>query len=166
MTSTTLTAIVLTVLFLAAVGTVLFLAWRRSRLPWKPLETPIGPIRYVAPEGFNVARLQEALPVAISILNRCVGWPLAAMFGAAQNIRVFVSSTNEWVDGYGRKIGGAQVGDILFVGFDLKSLLHEFAHASEWAIDRTVDDDHSGWTDKGIFRAQEDYIAWLEAPRS
>lgn len=160
------TAIILSVLTLGVIGVVMFRAWQRSKISWLPLETPIGKIFYVAPKGFNPEHIAEALARVVNILPLHVQWAPGDIFGAAQGLRVLVASTNEWVDGYGRHIAGAQAGSTLFVGWNLRALLHEFAHHCEWTFERIVDEDHSGWEAKGIFKAEAEYVLWLEAPKS
>lgn len=109
------------------------------------------------------AELGRAVGLAFDELNRI--WELGALIKAINGVHIIVKAENDWVDGYGRHVGGLQLDDTVAVGADLSALLHELAHLAELKIDGVVDDQHARWNARGISAADEAFRRRLAAGR-
>ncbi len=107
----------------------------------------------------NDVKLHQAVSVSVGKLKTV--WGFENVLIALENVRILIREDNDWIDVYGRHIGGAASGNLIVIGADFTALCHELAHVCELAIDHTVDDDHFGWSNKGIALADLAYREWL-----
>lgn len=152
---TELAIAVATAVVFAAIGVVVYFAYRDSP-KWGTLASGQ---RYFAPPGFEAKRLELALALAERCLTDCTVFPRAAIAAVVARASVLVTAEESWVDAWGRRIGGfTQVStSTVVVGPDLSALCHELAHLLEAYCFGATDDGHVQWMERGITAADEAY---------
>lgn len=136
---------------------VLLRARAHAKVTWQVL--PRG-TRYAVPPGFDVQRLERALDRVVDLLS--VIWPRPEVERVISGAEVVVMRDEQWVDGFGRSIGGDSFGSHIRVGSDMGALCHEFSHAAEQQVSHVVDQLHAGWEARGIWNADRAYRAWVK----
>lgn len=160
------TLAVVGVLVGAIAGAVIAMVVRfQSHMPqW--VDLPNGPPKsaYVAPAGYDSARIVASVEKCLTVLPRHTKWTVPMLFPLAEGLHIEVKPTPDWVDFSGQSVAGLQAEEWLVVGSDLAALCHEFIHWTEWALEKRTDYAHEGWADAGILAAIDEYDAWLPHP--
>lgn len=144
-------------------GVYLVVRYLKSRVPWMAL--PGTPALYY---GHNhepdTELLTQCLSKTLELLAKYTKWTYPAE--AFKGLKIYVREFDWWVDETGRKVAGTQSGEIIAVGRNLASFLHECAHRCEEVIDRERDMEHATWATDGIRAAETEFHAWLGAEKS
>lgn len=149
------------VLAVAAVFGIMsgFALWRFVRAPrpdWRNVPG-YAAVRCFAPREVTPEDVGLALRLALASLDRPGLWDSAQLRAVVSRLDIYVRSTNEWVDGWGRNVAGSQIGRTLVVGRDLAALCHEVAHLAELVLEGVEDAGHLRWNERGIRAAETDY---------
>jgi hypothetical protein len=161
--------IVLAIVLVILIAIVVFVVqWVRSFVPYQRL-TPTYPGIHYYLEEF------QPYPVTPTLLVLCLHhvhqllpqpgtrWSSEAVHDALKDVSLYVRNIPKWPaeppdTGL---VAGFQHGHVLTVGCDLRAFLHECAHRCEELIDGKKDYSHASWQDKGIYAADEVFLAWL-----
>lgn len=135
--------------------------WSSRYIPWKPLIGVIG-VEWAGMTPVEVLSLRAALEAAEKSLAKHTKWGLVGVQRARnKGLRIYVTDSESWLDLWGRKVAGVQLGQTLVVGPSYAALCHELAHRLEDIDGEPYNHTHFGWDYLGIQTAISEYIAWL-----
>lgn len=160
------TAIILVAAMLLLSGAVLLYQFKTRVWIWSPLPSNVENVSFVAPKGYDAARVSAAFDMVAHLLAAGSKWNRQQVSTALKDSYIFVVNADSWLNTVGQRVAGEQDGAILKVGRDLAALCHEAAHLCELRIDKARDDAHAGWDAKGIWRAIDAYAEWLKGRKT
>jgi hypothetical protein len=147
---------------LTGAGYLFFIGWTKLHVSWLPLAgaAVAGTVYASAVPGFDAARLAAALNESRVDLLRHTRWTPEQLSSCLGRAHIYVRAETAWVENDRERVSGLQLGEVMHLGSDLASLLHETAHMCEELIDMRVDYKHEGWPAAGIWDAEAAYQAW------
>jgi hypothetical protein len=157
----TLSAVLLVaVMLLLSAGVVAYKLRQTRAFDWKHLA---GGGVYILPLGYEGPDLQRCFDKAVELLaTPFPTFPKETLAG----VSVIVMAAEKWKNRAGETVGGEMeklgTGYILRVEKGLSSLCHELAHVMEYAVDGEADHAHARWGERGVWKADEAYRAWLK----
>lgn len=147
--------ILLLVVVLGAVGGFMFSKWSAAQIPWKAI--PGSTAKYHIVDGAQVYDhdVRIAYTDALILLRRHTDFTPLTLAKMASEVHIVVQKVEKWDSPvHGGKVAGIADGITLFIGRDMKSLLHEMAHACEF-LEGAIDYSHATWAKRGIHAASD-----------
>lgn len=153
----------LLVTMLVIVAAILIGAWLRQRIDWKTLPLKPG-VKYVDfSESVDPARLANAVNFALAALRQKSNFDPAAIARLDSTLHVAIQRVEEW-HANNQKVGGQAMGNVIYIGPSLTSVLHEIAHVLEMNEKTGEPDyDHDTWQKRGVWAADDLYRQGLSA---
>lgn len=148
-------------LVVGAIAGLAYKVWKDKHVPWKYIPNYYPGARWHSLAQTDPRFLSAALQYAESVLIAHTTWNAANLALVGHHVRVMVKESEAWVDLWGRKVAGYEVGHMLVVGPSLAALCHELAHLCEKVLLGGTDHTHEGWGSNGVTKALVAYDDWL-----
>lgn len=159
--SAIIVAIVLLVVIIGVATIFMVPAFLRQNISWRVLSGTA--VKYHALVPISEAALKEAYLEALVQLRTHTDFMPATLNKVANELHIVVQNVKDWNSPmHGSKVAGIADGFTIYVGIDFAALLHEMAHVAEF-VDGNIDNAHSTWMKRGIYKADDAFQVSLKA---